>query len=74
MPDFDKELTDKIGAAVGDGAGLEEECRFARSLGFRGKACIHPAQIPIVNRAIKWPNDRVRNFDVFDVALNRVVA
>jgi phosphonoacetate hydrolase len=28
----------------------------------------------IVNRAIEWPNDRVRNFDVFDVALNRVVA
>ena len=30
---------------------LEAECRLARSLGFRGKACIHPAQIPIVNRA-----------------------
>jgi phosphonoacetate hydrolase len=28
----------------------------------------------IVNRAIEWPNDRVRNFDVFDVALNRGVA
>src|SRR5262249_50380773 len=30
---------------------LEEECRLARSLGLRGKACIHPAQVPIVNRA-----------------------
>jgi citrate lyase beta subunit len=36
---------------VTDGPGLEEECRLARSLGFRGKACIHPAQLEIVNRA-----------------------
>lgn len=30
---------------------LEAECRLARSLGLRGKACIHPAQVAIVNRA-----------------------
>jgi len=30
---------------------LEQECRLARSLGLRGKACIHPAQVPIVNSA-----------------------
>ncbi len=30
---------------------LEAECRLARSLGLRGKACISPAQVPIVNRA-----------------------
>jgi citrate lyase beta subunit len=35
---------------VRDEAGLEEECRLARSLGFRGKACIHPAQLAVVNR------------------------
>jgi citrate lyase beta subunit len=34
---------------VADAAGLEEECRLARSLGFRGKACMHPAQVEIVN-------------------------
>ena len=28
-----------------DDAGLEAAARFARSLGFRGKACIHPAQV-----------------------------
>ena len=33
-----------------DDEGLEAEARLARSLGFRGKACIHPAQIEIVNR------------------------
>ena len=35
---------------VRDDAGLEAECRLARSLGFRGKACIHPAQLEIVHR------------------------
>jgi len=34
---------------VHDETGLEEECRLARSLGFRGKACIHPAQLETVN-------------------------
>jgi len=33
-----------------DDEGLEAEARLARSLGFRGKACIHPAQVAIVNR------------------------
>jgi len=33
-----------------DAEGLEEECRAGRALGFRGKACIHPAQVPVVNR------------------------
>ena len=33
-----------------DDEGLEADCRLGRSLGFRGKACIHPAQVPIVNR------------------------
>ena len=33
-----------------DDAGLEVEALLARSLGFGGKACIHPAQVPIANR------------------------
>jgi citrate lyase beta subunit len=35
---------------IRDDDGLEAEALLARSLGFRGKACIHPAQIEIVNR------------------------
>ena len=35
---------------IRDDEGLEAEALLARSLGFRGKACIHPAQIEIVNR------------------------
>ncbi len=33
-----------------DQKGLEAEARLARSLGFRGKACVHPAQVEVVNR------------------------
>ena len=33
-----------------DAEGLEREADLARSLGFGGKACIHPAQVEIVNR------------------------
>jgi citrate lyase subunit beta/citryl-CoA lyase len=29
---------------------LERDATFARSLGFRGKYCIHPAQVEVVNR------------------------
>jgi citrate lyase beta subunit len=33
-----------------DEHGLEQQARLARSLGFRGKACIHPDQVEVVNR------------------------
>lgn len=42
---------------IADDVGLEAECAFARSLGFRGKVCIHPQQVPIVNRAFA-PSER----------------
>lgn len=38
-------------ADLSDPAGLAEECRVSRQLGFSGKQCIHPSQIEIVNRA-----------------------
>ena len=41
---------DVVHLDVRDEEGLEAECRLARSLGFRGKACIHPAQLAIVHR------------------------
>ena len=36
-------------ADYGDEAGLRRSCLIARSLGFDGKWCIHPAQIEVVN-------------------------
>jgi citrate lyase subunit beta/citryl-CoA lyase len=36
-------------ADYGDEEGLRRSCHVARSMGFDGKWCIHPAQIPVVN-------------------------
>ena len=44
---------DIVHLEVADATGLEEECRLARSLGLRGKACIHPAQLETVHRVLQ---------------------
>jgi citrate lyase subunit beta/citryl-CoA lyase len=41
---------DAVRVDTRDAEGLEEECLLARSLGFGGKPCIHPAQVPVANR------------------------
>jgi citrate lyase subunit beta/citryl-CoA lyase len=41
---------DAVFTDVLDQHGLEEDARRGRALGMRGKACIHPAQIEVVNR------------------------
>ncbi len=42
---------DVVHVAFDDPDGLAEQAALARSLGLHGKACIHPAQIEIVNSA-----------------------
>jgi citrate lyase subunit beta/citryl-CoA lyase len=32
-----------------DAVGIRSACRLARAMGFDGKQCIHPAQLPVVN-------------------------
>jgi citrate lyase beta subunit len=44
---------------VRDPLGLEEECRLARTLGLRGKLCIHPGQLDIVNRVFAPSEEEV---------------
>src|SRR5450759_1582888 len=39
-------------AAFKDLAGFERACRTARALGFDGKQCIHPSQLPVANAAV----------------------
>jgi citrate lyase beta subunit len=53
-----------------DEEGLEDESQLARSLGFRGKACIHPAQVPVVNRVfapsdadVEWARSVVESYE-----------
>ena len=50
---------DCVHLAFGDESGLESQALLARSLGLRGKACIHPGQVPIVNRAFASRADEV---------------
>ena len=40
---------DRVWVDVRDEPGLEADCRAGRSLGFRGKSCIHPVQVAVVN-------------------------
>ena len=53
-----------------DEEGLREACRVARSLGFDGKWCIHPAQIPVVNEVfspteeeIEWAEKVIKAYE-----------
>jgi citrate lyase subunit beta/citryl-CoA lyase len=55
---------------VRDIDGLRDDCRRARALGFRGKTCIHPAQVPVVHEAfapttaeLAWAQNVVDTFD-----------
>ncbi len=61
---------DAVHLDVRDDEGLEAEALLARSLGFRGKACVHPAQVPIVNRvfapsgeALEWARSVIAAYE-----------
>jgi citrate lyase beta subunit len=61
--------------------GLEDQARLARSLGFRGKACIHPDQVKVVNRVfaptsaeLDWARRVVEAFEEAEVAGRGVFA
>ena len=41
-------------------SGYRDECEAARSLGFAGKSCIHPTQVPIANAAFMPTRGRDR--------------
>ncbi|MEL0019742.1 MAG: aldolase/citrate lyase family protein, partial [Rickettsiales bacterium] len=45
------EAMDTVWIEIDDQAGLEDEARRARALGFTGKAAIHPSQVAPINEA-----------------------
>src|SRR5215210_1374070 len=47
-------------ADYGDEEGLRNSSHLARSLGFDGKWCIHPAQIPVVKEAFSPTEEEVK--------------
>jgi citrate lyase subunit beta/citryl-CoA lyase len=46
---------DGVCVRLHDTPALERECARARSVGMTGKACVHPAQVEVVNRAFLPP-------------------
>jgi citrate lyase subunit beta/citryl-CoA lyase len=55
----DIDAIDTVYTEIGDDEGLAEETAFALELGYDGKMCIHPGQVPVVNDAFTPPPDRV---------------
>ena len=55
-------------------AGLTRACTVARSLGFDGKQCIHPAQLAIVNSAFSPTAEEVANATALVAAMERASA
>ena len=52
---------DLVHVDVHDEDGLEAESRLARSLGFRGKVCIHPSQVELVNAVFTPGEDELEH-------------
>jgi citrate lyase beta subunit len=58
---------DRVWVDVTDVDGLYADCRMGRSLGFRGKACIHPDQVAVVNDVFSpSPEEVARAREVVD--------
>jgi len=64
---------DQVWVDTRDLDGLGRDCLFARSLGFRGKACIHPAQVEVVNEAFTPSQDEVTRAQAVVAAYERAV-
>jgi citrate lyase subunit beta/citryl-CoA lyase len=61
-------------AGYTDMAGLERACGIAQVLGFDGKQCIHPAQLPTVNAAFAPTHEDVARAHAVVQAYDRAVA
>jgi citrate lyase subunit beta/citryl-CoA lyase len=60
-------------AGYKDAAGFERACRIARALGFDGKQCIHPSQIPVANAIFAPTADEIARaaalVDAYDASI-----
>jgi citrate lyase beta subunit len=61
-------------AAFKDTAGLERACRISRAMGFDGKQCIHPTQLPVVNAIFGPSEDEVARAEAVVAAYDAAVA
>jgi citrate lyase subunit beta/citryl-CoA lyase len=61
-------------AGFRDTAGLERSSRLARAMGFDGKQCIHPAQLPTVNTVFAPSDEEVSRATALIQAYEKAVA
>ena len=60
---------DSAHALVDDLPGIRAECQLSRSLGFRGKVCIHPVQVEVANQTferdseVAWAHSVIRAYE-----------
>jgi citrate lyase subunit beta/citryl-CoA lyase len=52
--------SDSVFSDLADMEGLRKACLEARSLGYEGKGCIHPRQVPVINEAFTPSDDEVK--------------
>jgi citrate lyase subunit beta/citryl-CoA lyase len=66
---------DQVVTAFGDEARFLEDAAQGRALGYLGKLCIHPAQVPLANRAFSPTPDEIerarRLLDAYEDAARR---
>jgi len=61
-------------AAYGDAAGLDRMSLIARAMGFDGKQCIHPSQLPTVNAVFSPSEEEVRKAEALVQAYEAAAA
>jgi citrate lyase beta subunit len=60
--------------AYEDSEGLERLCRIAHAMGFDGKQCIHPKQLPVVNLAFSPAEEQIGRAQAIVEAYQKAVA
>lgn len=61
-------------ADVGDAPGFKTEALMARRLGFLGKSCIHPSQVPVANGVFQPTSDEIAQAERIIVAAGKARA
>jgi citrate lyase subunit beta/citryl-CoA lyase len=55
----DVDALDTVFTDIGESTALADDTEFALELGYDGKMCIHPGQVPVVNNAFTPETDRI---------------
>tara|TARA_Y100001970_G_scaffold181629_1_gene221032 strand:- start:2050 stop:2877 length:828 start_codon:yes stop_codon:yes gene_type:complete len=68
-------VIDQIVTDFSDGERFTEEAYQARALGFSGKLCIHPSQVPLANQSFSYSQEEINRAEellaVYDLAVSQ---